>query len=113
MEGKKSEMYSRAAKMREGEWSQVGIAMPEAPIPIESRMVTELPEVIIPSMPLPITAFVQEPAMEECGYCITPAMAYVPMQKWGHIYEAEMGMERGTLFPELDLPFLGGTCNDD
>lgn len=35
------------------------------------------------------------------------AMAYVPMQKWRELYEPEMGFSRGTIFKELDLPFLG------
>lgn len=35
------------------------------------------------------------------------AMAYVPMQKWRDIYEADVGLDRGTMFAELDLPFLG------
>ena len=44
---------------------------------------------------------------EPCGFCITPAMAYVPNQKWTQLYEAEVGFARGTIFPQLDLPFLG------
>ena len=36
------------------------------------------------------------------------AMAYVPMQRWCHTYEPAVGLQRGTIFPELDLPFLGG-----
>lgn len=35
------------------------------------------------------------------------AMAYVPMQQWNEIYEGEKALERGTIFPELDLPFCG------
>ena len=35
------------------------------------------------------------------------AMAYVPMQKWNETYEPAMALARGTLFPELDKPFLG------
>jgi len=35
------------------------------------------------------------------------AMAYVPMQKWRNIYDADVGLDRGTMFQELDLPFLG------
>lgn len=33
------------------------------------------------------------------------AMAYVPMQQWGETYNIEKGFDRGTIFPELDLPF--------
>lgn len=35
------------------------------------------------------------------------AMAYVPMQVWGKVYDPETALCRGTLFPELDKPFIG------
>jgi len=35
------------------------------------------------------------------------AMAYVPMQKWKTVYTNDVALNRGTLFPELDLPFTG------
>ncbi len=35
------------------------------------------------------------------------AMAYVPWQKWQRIYELGQGLEHGTIFEELDKPFLG------
>lgn len=46
------------------------------------------------------------------------AMAYVPRQSWGQVYDERVALERGTIFPELDMPFLGagrhcmmgGTC---
>lgn len=34
-------------------------------------------------------------------------MAYVPFQRWCPTYEPEVGFNRGTMFPELDKPFLG------
>lgn len=34
------------------------------------------------------------------------AMARVEMQTWQKIYEPEKGFQRGTIFCELDLPFL-------
>lgn len=36
------------------------------------------------------------------------AMAYVPTQKFTHLYSAAEGYHRGTIFKELDLPFKGG-----
>jgi len=36
------------------------------------------------------------------------AMAYVPDQMWETPYEVTEGIHRGTLFPSLDKPFLGG-----
>lgn len=35
------------------------------------------------------------------------AMAYVPMQKFGETYDGLRALERGTIFPDLDLPFCG------
>ena len=35
------------------------------------------------------------------------AMCYVPMQQWKITYNHQEALERGTLFPELDLPFMG------
>lgn len=40
---------------------------------------------------------------------VTPeAMAYIPFQQFGTTYEPEKGLKNGTIFPELDKPFLGG-----
>ena len=38
------------------------------------------------------------PMEERVGY------AFVPIQKFDKIYTPEEALERGTLFPELDLP---------
>ena len=40
------------------------------------------------------------------------AMAYVPWQRWETLYDPEKGLECGTIFPELNKPFLGvrGGC---
>ena len=35
------------------------------------------------------------------------AMAYVPWQYWGQLYEPEKALQCGTIFPELNNPFLG------
>ncbi len=35
------------------------------------------------------------------------AMAYVPMQQWKRLYSEDVALNRGTLFEQLDLPFLG------
>ncbi len=34
-------------------------------------------------------------------------MTYLPMQKWRDIYPLDEGFHRGTIFKELDLPFIG------
>ena len=36
------------------------------------------------------------------------AMAYVPVQHLDEVYEVDTALDRGTLFPELDKPFLAG-----
>ena len=33
---------------------------------------------------------------------------YAPLQNWQEIYDNETGFDRGTIFKELDLPFLSG-----
>ncbi len=35
------------------------------------------------------------------------AMAYVPWQRWNTVYDLEKGLPIGTIFPELNKPFLG------
>ena len=35
------------------------------------------------------------------------AMAYVPWQYWNAVYDLEKGLAYGTIFPELNKPFLG------
>ena len=40
-------------------------------------------------------------------------MAYMPMQQLDTVYEPEDGLERGTIFPELDKPWNpGGSCRE-
>ena len=41
------------------------------------------------------------------------AMAYVPWQQFSTVYEPDRALSAGTIFPELDKPFLvakGGRC---
>ncbi|MDE6592830.1 MAG: spore coat associated protein CotJA [Oscillospiraceae bacterium] len=35
------------------------------------------------------------------------AMAYVPYQQWDNTYPENTALEKGTIFPCLDFPFLG------
>ena len=37
-------------------------------------------------------------------------MTCSPWQQWTSVYEADVGFCRGTIFPELDKPFLEGAC---
>ena len=60
-----------------------------------------------------------------CMECISPsgnpscdsdhvlAMAYVPWHQFSSVYEPDRALSAGTIFPELDKPFLaakGGRC---
>ncbi len=38
------------------------------------------------------------------------AMAYVPWQQWRQIYSMDAALGRGTIFQELDKPFIMGGC---
>ena len=37
-------------------------------------------------------------------------MAYVPWQRWHDTYDLCKGLNAGTIFPELDKPFLCARC---
>lgn len=38
---------------------------------------------------------------------ISVAMAYVPFQQWCDVYSCDKALCQGTIFPVLDLPFMG------
>ena len=38
-------------------------------------------------------------------------MGYVPWQQWQQTYPLEKGFQQGTIFPDLDLPFVMRRCN--
>lgn len=44
---------------------------------------------------------------ELSGTGIPLAMAYVLWQKWGNLYDPGRGLQIGTIFADLDMPFLG------
>ncbi|SHO48439.1 spore coat associated protein CotJA [Anaerocolumna xylanovorans] len=46
-------------------------------------------------------------SIDKCLDKLPLAMSYVPMQKWRNIYDTGAAMKAGTIFQELDLPFLG------
>jgi len=41
----------------------------------------------------------------DCGVI---GICYVPMQQWEQIYDEDTAYSVGTIFPSLNLPFLGG-----
>ena len=52
----------------------------------------------------------RENTQRDCLSDMSVAMAYVPMQRWNQVYDMSRGLTRGTIFPELDLPFVMGRC---
>lgn len=46
-------------------------------------------------------------ADDECLSKMPIAMAYVPMQKFQNLHTAENAFCAGTLYKELEMPFLG------
>lgn len=39
-------------------------------------------------------------------------MVYAPMQEFRHLYDRDTALRQGTLFRELDLPFMGESVAD-
>lgn len=88
------------------------------PAPMPQLSVAPMPP--LPSVPLPQPPVVPVPQPpvapmpdNDCGDMVL-VMSYVKKQQWDETYEPEAGLERGTIFPELDLPFVGeGACPYD
>jgi len=81
------------------------------PVPIPVRRVESVTaEIELTLPPLPVLPVITPPVSEgaECG---SLAMVFATMQEWRNLYEPEHGFSRGTIFEELDLPFMGeGAC---
>lgn len=41
------------------------------------------------------------------------AMAYVPFQEWSDVYSDDEAFPIGTLFPDLDFPFMRGADSNE
>jgi len=54
---------------------------------------------------IPVNATYKTENRKECGVI---GICYVPMQEWEQIYDEDTAFSVGTLFPALNLPFLGG-----
>jgi len=37
-------------------------------------------------------------------------MGYIPWQQWQQTYPLDQALYKGTIFPDLDLPFTMGRC---
>lgn len=51
-----------------------------------------------------------EDQMEKLGARFPIAMAYVPWQQWGELYDADCALRQGTIFKELNKVFCGVRC---
>lgn len=76
--------------------------------------VNQMPEQV--SVPMPVNN-VSPASSQNCpgsqtgcmeNYSI--AMSYVPWQQWKQTYALDRAIQRGTIFPELDLSFVMGRC---
>lgn len=86
---------------------------PSMSVPDQSPVMPISP--IMPVMPTPaqnmaVSPALCAPATEDRLAGMPIAMAYVPWQRWKQTYSLEQGLNRGTIFPELDLPFVMGRC---
>lgn len=45
---------------------------------------------------------------DSCIEQLPLAMAYVPMQSFGKVYDLSTSIQKGTIFPDLYKPFYGG-----
>lgn len=78
------------------------------------------PPTMIPDRPMPRPCCnATMPAQTRCdcpntgvgGMEMYPiAMGHIPWQQWQQTYALDRGLVRGTIFPELDLPFVMGRC---
>lgn len=51
---------------------------------------------------------ITSPVCTTCGGAPVLAMARVTVQTWpAEVYDGETALARGTLYPALDLPFIG------
>lgn len=46
---------------------------------------------------------------QECDHMVL-AMAYIPVQQFDTLFDIEAGFDSGTIYPELEKPFMGGGC---
>lgn len=60
---------------------------------MDSKLIEKLQKQYMPLSPFPVNTPV--------------AMAYVPFQQFGGLYDSSKALETGTIFAELDKPFTG------
>lgn len=87
--------------------------MPPAKPPQQSQPPQQPPHHPPQEQPPQSQPCLTDPSCENGGQHQVPqqtmmvGMAYVPWQRWQQPYDYEKGFEIGTMFPDLNLPFLG------
>ncbi len=69
--------------------------------------VIPIPPIIEPSIPTIPLPEITPPVLPPQTMQKSLAMAYVPNQNFTDLYETDLGFSRGTIYKELDLPFIG------
>lgn len=106
-----------SGQMFSGSWQQQ--PMPGSVYQWGSQMVTDTDCGTPPMMISPMNMNTMQPVqpaqsenfaqnMQNCNFPL--GMAYVPMQAWSQPSPLSEGFCRGTIFCELDLPFVMGRC---
>lgn len=118
MDGAKNAMYAQAG--RSHSWSRVQPVSINAAVVMQPAEIIPMPEPPVVELPDFASAFIDTALDAHLEFikphnkCQELAMAYVKMQKWQELYETEHGFTCGTIFTELDLPFMGkGACRDE
>lgn len=114
MDDKKSTLTPLPAER--GKWVQSNFTQdavrPKTPVPNMVGPEMPVPSMIRPGPATPVTevANAMEP-IKIAKDCKPYVMVKINKQGWDELYEPELGFERGTIFPALDLPFVGeGAC---
>lgn len=86
----------------------VSVSGRDVPLNTQKEINMNINDIVMNSLPSESTP------TTECQQPQTPlpkempiGMLYVPFQEWRKVYDPMVGFERGTIFEELDKPFIG------
>lgn len=77
----------------------------QPPSKYEKRIIVNITEILKSGAQQNETAKCESMPAFPVDACV--GMAYVPYQTWINVYEPSVGFERGTIFEQLDKPFIG------
>ena len=118
MDNMKRDMHLQADSARRAGWSGAALAGQQANPSVLEQEPAPMPEAtaMMPMPPSQRTVIGTAPMDTEDSGCLhmVLAMSYIPWQQFRDLYEPEEGFGRGTIFAELDYPFVGkGNCRND